>query len=295
MNRPNSKIENRQREHNCLECPLVPCINLRRVAEEGAGELYVLESLRGQYPPCHSGILIYVICRLHSLLPQLPSFWLILQSIRDLRTSTFLLITGHYRASLIILRSVLEVFLAGLYFDYKYFTATSDEEKEMIINQIEQFYEEKYEVPKEELREVGFRFERKRLDYHFLLEWLFKKNVITGGLKNAINKIIGEVNDYIHVKKLEVVKVSCPRCPSLVKPDVDEYRNAVRLFQDTASILIEILLAHIKQFAPDRLEIKETHEVLGYLVTLKELEKELKVKLVFSGRLMNLISRFTVL
>ena len=281
----------KEQRHKCLECPFIPCINFRRITEEGVGELYVLETLHGQYPPCHSGVLIYVICQLHGQLPQLPSYRLLLQSIRDLRTSAFLLITGHYRASLIILRSVLETFLAGLYFDYKYLTAMSDEERANVSEQIERFYKEEYEVPEEELKEVSLPLRRKRLDYHFLLEWLYKRRVISGSLKNKIGKIINEVNDHIHVKRLEVIKPSCPKCPSLVKVDLNEYANAIRLFQDVASILIEILLEYIELFAPSKFETGEIDEILGYLITEEKLENELKVRLVFSERLRALINR----
>lgn len=275
---------------DCLKCGFIPCVNFYREFEGGMGEILSLETRNQLYPPCHSGVLLYVICQLLSKLDsELPSYALLLQCIRDLKASSFLLLSGHYRTSLMILRTVVEMCLAGLYFDYKYYAAASKEEVAKVVEQINMFYEEKYTVPPEELKEVSLPEHREKLDYYFLLRWLKKKKVITGETMNELQEFIRELNNYIHVRRLEVLTPNCPACPALVRPSKEEYERAIEYVQYVGAALIDSILARLEVLSPGKTRSEEVIKILKDLMMLRHLEKELKMRFVFSKNLQLLL------
>ena len=282
-----------EKHEKCLECNIIPCINLyRKVNEHAGGELYVIleHNKPTVYPPCHLGILIYVICQLLNEVLDSVSLPLYIQCVRDLKASIFLTLTGHYRTAIQILRSVIEMYLAALYFDEKYHRARNDEEREIVTEQIKKFYEEKYKIPEQEYRELFPKEKRikRYLDYGYLIEWLFKKKVIDGKTRNSLEKLMGTLNKYIHTRGgpyLTVLKPHCPACPAAVKLDPKEYEYCAQLIQTTCAHLLDILLTKINTKKPN---VKET---LMYLIGLEKLEKEINKKLIFSKKLRKTINR----
>ena len=174
-----------EKHEKCLECEIIPCINLyRKVDEHAGGELYVIfkHDKPTVYPPCHLGVLLYVICQLLNEVLDSPSLPLYIQCVRDLKTSIFLTLTEHYRTAIQILRSVIEMYLAAWYFDEKYRRKRNEEERSIVSKQIEEYYKEEYRIPEQEYRALSPKEKRVKryLDYGYLIEWLFKKKVIDG-------------------------------------------------------------------------------------------------------------------
>jgi len=303
---------------DCLKCHLVPCIDLyRKIGEGKGGELYILELIRQKSidlpPPCHSGTLLRVLCGVcHEIWElnngSMPSLPLWLQGLRDLKASIFLLITGHYRASAAFLRSVIEMFIAGMYFDSKLLLIAeeaSPEEIELkvkeLAEEVDKFYREEYEVSEEEARELGVRVFRcpkcgfegvrkpKHLDYGFALEWLCRKKVINGKLKNRFEKLINKLNGFIHSKKLEVWKPWCKDlCPAAVTHDPKEYMECVDYMQSAITLILKTLLnSRLARlyFEGDPLDNEFIQKVLAELLRFSALEKELSRQLIISNLL----------
>jgi len=310
-----------------LRCPYVvlrcPCIDLYRKIEEGkGGELYILELLRQRSidlpPPCHSGTLLRVLCGLCFRIWELkswetPSLLLWAQGLRDLKAGIFLLITGHYRASMALLRSVIEMFIAGMYFDSKLFLIAekvNPEEIELKIKEldkeVDKFYREEYEVPEEEARELGvgvFRcpkcgFEEvrkpKHLTYRFALEWLYHEKVISGRLENEFEESIGKLNGFIHSKKLEVWKPWCKGlCPATVTHDSKEYTECADYMQSAITLILKSLLnSRLARFyfEGDPLNDEFVQKVLAELLEFDSLEKELGKRFIVSNLLRSFLN-----
>lgn len=294
-------VKSRRKHEKCIRCDIIPCINLykRRGNEEiEGGELYVLQQVidKKLHFPCETGALLQVICKLTELYMDidLPSFYLFLQCLRDLKASVFLLLTAHYRNSLQLLRPVIENYLVGLYFDWKILLAKNDEKRKIWQN-FNDFWEEKYEIPETEWKEINPNEEKRKklLDYDFCLRWLIKKGVVKGKIGSKLQKKIGELNRYLHpaFKHTEIGKPDCTSCPTDVRYDEKEYKKTVTLFQDIITLIIDALGFYISQFLSEK--TNEMEEELKVFVALRDLEKETKRQLIYSRELANLISRLT--
>ena len=139
---------------------------------------------------------------------------------------------------------------------------------------------------------------KRKLDYNFCLRWLstkelmidgIKRKVIGGGLKNRIENKLGQLNKYLHpsFRHMEIYKGDCTSCPATVKYDEKEYRKTVMLFQDIVALIIRILRDYIIYFLPDKKD--KLYEELKELFSLKDLEKDLNRKLIFSKELERII------
>jgi len=157
-----------QEDKDCLRCKHLPCVNLYEIVEQEnevwLGDIRMLEKFSKPFknrlhPPCLLGVAIHVLCKLLEALwetheeevkdrkKMLPSTPLYLQGIRDLKATILLILMGHYRAAGAIMRSALELYLSGLYFDYRYLKAQDDEKNE-IFNEVRQFVETgEYVIP----------------------------------------------------------------------------------------------------------------------------------------------------
>ena len=144
-------------KHKCLECEHIPCIDFyRKLDKFEGGELYVLESTikNKAHVPCECGALIYSLCQLLVPISDALSFELFNQCIRDLKAVSFLILTGHYRAAMQIMRPIIENFLTGLYWDVKFLDSDTKTEK-IIIKEHEKFREyDRYVVLEEDWNEA---------------------------------------------------------------------------------------------------------------------------------------------
>jgi len=286
-----NKISDRIRKYkhkDCLNCQIIPCIDFYYRDEKGScyGELVALREYHNEklYPPCHLGGLIYVFCKFVSTILsalKLPGGILHIQCVRDLKTIAFLILTGHYRIALSALRGVIEMFLAGMYFDKKYLNALEEGKTSIdeVQNMIIQFVEGKFEVPEKDLQIVDVR--KKKLDYGLLLEWHHKMKYIDGKTKNHLQNIIGKLNRFIHGELLETIKPECPKCPAMVKLSRKEYEEAAQYFQEVVTILLFIM---VKQYIkPYKIIDEEVFGCSEIFTILENLERELGTKMIFSN------------
>jgi len=296
--------ESISKHRDCLKCPYMPCINLYNDAEGMYGELYVLNKYRSYgIPPCSIGVLLYALCYLIRYINekyQNPALGLYIQGLRDFKASIILLFTGHYRASIALLRSVLEMFLVGIHFDSRFFSTEDEAEMDKVISEIEDFLNERYEVP-EEVRLLAKKPHKKKLDHSLILEYLMQMGGIyegykgkLGKLKNRIEELVSELNGYIHAKRLEVIKPSCPPCPAAVMLDREEYETCIKFMQTTFSLIVGILF--ITFITEEHLKDRELwEETLLWVTWIEEVQKDIKRKLIFSKYLETLVNDLKVM
>ena len=291
------KGKGKEKHDKCLQCNFIPCVDFYRSTEKlEGGEIYVLEEVikNRLHVPCEIGSLIRSLCKLSIPLTESFSLPLFLQCIRDLKASAFLLMCGHYRSSMQILRPVIENMLAGIYFDAKYVLAKNETEATEIQKAFNQFWDGEYKIPIEEWAELfpGKRRKKEHLDFRFLLIWMVKKGLVPKRSKDRLNKLIGLLNKYLHAyfPFTEISKPYCPGCPASVKYDAEEYRRCVELFQDVTTILLETLYSTVKSYFPQQLDTKEVEEALGIIKSLGDVEKETKMTIIFSKELRDFIS-----
>ena len=292
------EINDKSSHKQCFKCQYLPCINLYSDTKGRYGELYVLSKYKDVgIPPCSIGVFMYSLCQLTRYIyekTQSPALEMYIQGLRDFKASIILLFTGHYRTSIALLRSVLEMFLVGIYFDARYFSAENEKKAEEILLEIEDFLNEKYEVPKE-IRLLANQPHKKKLDYSLILEYLMRMGGIYKGhekylkrLKRDFEKLINELNGYIHAKRLEIIKPYCPPCPAAVALNRKEHETCIELMQTTFSLILKLLfLTHISE---EHLKEKELwEESLLWITWIEEVQADTGLKLIFSKHLEDLI------
>ncbi len=286
-------------KHKCLECELVPCINLyRKLDKGGGGELHILESTikNKVHVPCEYGALIHSLCQLLSLISDTLSFELFNQCIRDLKAASFLILTGHYRSALQLMRPIIENWLTGLYWDVK-FSHSNARTKKRIIKEYEKFRkQDRYIVLEKDWNEV-FGAEdmakKRHFDQEFLLRWLLKKGVIDGKFKSNLQDKIRVLNRFLHpiFKETDISKPKCTACPSTVAFDEKDHKRSVEMFQDITTLLLNTFYEYMVTFPPDELQNQDVTEALGMVLNLHEIEKDIGRQLIFSKELRDFIWR----
>ena len=286
-------------KHKCINCDLVPCMNLyREVDSNESGELYLYESTvkNKVHLPCEFGVLIQCLCRLLVPISGALSFDMYNQCIRDLKAVSLLVFTGHYRNAMQIMRPVIENFLTGLYWDMKLLQSGDDEEAlQTVFDEYDIFTaQDRYVVPEED-RNEAFGSDDKRmkkyLDQEFLMAWLLAKEVLDGKGKAELQDRIGILNRFLHpsFKATDVSRPECASCPSCVSFDEKEYRKCIEIFQDTTTLLLATFQEYIVAFSPEDLDDPDVKEALGTIRDLHELEAEIGRQLVFSRQLKEFI------
>lgn len=286
-------------KRKCMKCDLVPCMNLyREVNNAEGGELYLYESTvkNRVHLPCEFGVLIHCLCKLSVPISGALSFEMYNQCIRDLKAVSFLVLTGHYRNAMQIMRPVIENFLTGLYWDVKLLQSDPDaESQQMVVKEYEKFTEQdRYLVPDEDRNEAFGSDEQRRrkyLDQDFLMGWLLGKGVIDGEAKAELQDRIGTLNRFLHptYKATDFGRAECTSCPSCVALDETEYRKCIEIFQDTTTLLLATFHEYIVTFSPEELENPDVKEALGMIRDMHELEIEIGRQLVFSRHLKEFI------
>jgi len=293
-----SKLEEEHKD--CLRCEHIKCIDFyREIDELEGGELYVLESTikKRVHLPCEVGFLIRPMCQLLYIIVSnldLISSPLYIQCIRDMKASAFLLFSSHYRNSIQVLRPVLENHLVGLYFDTRWINAETDKEKENVEEDFKDFIEGRYMVPSSEWKKLFPNRERRKrkIDHEFCVEWLVDRNIINTKFKNKIIKKFGVLNRYLHpdFTRMDIYRANCASCPATVKYDENEYRKAIKIFQDIGVLILDVLCQYIEYHLPGK--VKEMENELGYVITMKDLEKKIPHKLIYSDDLSRFISLY---
>lgn len=286
-------------KHRCLECENIPCINFYRKSDKVVGgELHILESTvtNKLHVPCECGALIYSLCKLLLPISDTLSFELFNQCIRDLKAASFLVLTGHYRSAMQIMRPIIENWLTGLYWDVK-FSHSNTRTKKQIIKEYEKFRKkDKYVVLEKDWREV-FSTEgmakKRHFDQEFLLRWLLKKEVIDGKFKSNLQDKIRVLNKFLHpiFKETDISKPKCTACPSSVAFNEEDYKRTVEIFQDITTLLLDTFYEYVVTFFPEESQNQDVTEGLGMILNLHEIEKNIERQLVFSKELKEFITR----
>lgn len=182
---------------SCAWCGIIDCVNLFRHRDDSesiGGELYLYNQLRhprvidedlGKYV-CSNGVLLQCACFIVATLDELrPGDYLITISneiVRDMKTSFYLAMSGHYRQAIVVQRCVLENFLYGLYFITEYFEFSEDDD---------------------ERKEVGSKFRswinggfRKREEY--LIDIIQKGRVISRVEGKRWKSLFDELSKFVH-------------------------------------------------------------------------------------------------
>jgi len=306
MDEKNNKAKRVECPHNCFECELVRCTNFYRKGEadlEG-GEIYVLQkSIEKKIFPRNVGDVIYTICQLWSSLDNtFPSSEIFYQCIRDLRASAYLLVSGHYRSSIQLLRPIVENVVTGIYWDSKYLLANY-EERELVKQEFLTYRnDDKFEVQKDEWKDVfpkrAESEQKRKLGYDFCLSWLERQKgtMINGEAKNEISVTISELNKYLHssgLKYMEIGKKGSPSCACFVGYQESEFKNCMRLYQDVAALMLEVLYKYVQAFFPEKTKssVELIQRMIGNIETIELVENEMSAKLVFSQQLRVFLSK----
>ena len=246
----------------CFRCKFIKCIDFFQISRtDVGGEFYVLyRTVNKKFLPCIAGSCIEVLCKIGAKLKTLgetpqPVSHVLVQTIRDLKCSFFLAIVGHYRNAFQTLRPAVENFLAGMYFQYL-------ESYEDFVK----WFGGKYEIPEELYREIfpnGPIKKKKKLDYHFILEFLVKE-IINSKWKGWIEERIGMLNRYLH-PNFQCFDRSreCVSCPAIVEYSEENLLNFVRLFQEIVWFIMMCLfeMFSFEEFEKDE-NVKEAIEML---------------------------------
>lgn len=127
--------------HNCLECPYINGLNLKwkdPLDEHGGGEFYIqkkhVENLKSRVIIHNTfgvvGSLWDIWRKLIEKVEEVTFFSMHLwQAISDLKASAFLVLSGRYREGYIILRSALDTFMYGNYFQIRNDKERTEEDK----------------------------------------------------------------------------------------------------------------------------------------------------------------------
>ena len=133
---------------SCACCDVINCINLFRKYDDDksvGGELYLYKQLSHSRIEneelstyvCSNGRLFECACFITNTLNELfPDDYVIKvsnETVRDMKASFYLAMSGHYRQAVIIQRCVFENFLYGLYFstEYQKFSKNNEEKEEI--------------------------------------------------------------------------------------------------------------------------------------------------------------------
>ena len=246
------------------------------------------------YPPCLFGVCIMALCRFLKALwgsrdkigEKIPSTPFYLQSLRDLKVITMLLLTGHYKASMAILRSSIENFLIGAYFDYKILTSES---KKDIVENVRNYLETgKYNVPDEDYqkaRKVCKDLSKdKFLWFNNLARYLKIEGILEENMYSEFVRLYKELNAYVHPKTFEDPNKGYPVWPAAVSIVREDYEKCIENVQ--RALVLEIELAwnlYCKRY--DIVDKDEFIDSLKYIVKIEDFERHFGKKAVFVKRL----------
>ena len=127
---------------SCANCKQINCIDLFHKGHDNdlvGGELFLYKQLQHSMMEdedlslhiCSNGTLLQCACFIIGTLDELFSDdYLIIVSnevVRDMKTSFYLAMSGHYRQAILIQRCVFENFLYGFYFSTEYYKFSKNE------------------------------------------------------------------------------------------------------------------------------------------------------------------------
>ncbi|MCD4809755.1 MAG: hypothetical protein K8R17_07640 [Methanosarcinales archaeon] len=286
----------------CLSCEHIPCANLSlKKGELDGGELYVLDEciMQKKVVPCQPITPLYSCCLLcqaarktlnieEELVP--PLLLLTWQCLYDLKTSAFLALTAHYRGSIQLLRPVIENILTGLYFEERLSRSTIEDEVEQTWADFDKWGNDQYKISEIEWKKVMSYSEeerKRRLGYGFLIQWLNKEGILRRRGIYKFDTIQRQLNKYLHpyFEQMDIGTEKCSKCPATTRYDENRYYEWLELFQNIITFVIEIIFVYY----PSIEKTEEADEAMNHLKDLELLERDLKMPMIKSRDLSDLI------
>jgi hypothetical protein len=284
-------------QNNCLDCQLGFCINLKRAENElEGGELFVLQESINQkkFAPCCVIAPLECCCNLlRTIYGKLgageldPLIELLWQCFYDLRTSSFLAITAHYRGAIQLLRPVLENIAIGIYFKERIKTARSFDESSKISSDFNGWKEDKLRIEQDDYKkETGLdAYNARRLDYGYAIAWLKKRGLLEGDSQSRLEGQQRIFNEYLHTyyNKMDIGdKEGCSSCPALTSFNENKYNEWLELFQSMIEFIIDRIFAYYFIIDSEKQEGDVTDQVkdaLYIIKGLKEIEEDLNIQI----------------
>ncbi len=235
---------------SCACCRVTNCIDLFRHTKDEdklvGGELYVYkllshsgvldEELSGHI--CANGVLLQCACFVvgpaYVALPEEEYLTNACNEVvRDMKTSFYLAMSGHYRQAVLIQRCVFENFLYGLYFAAEHYKfSKNDEDRKLVKDKFASWVA------------GGFR---KPEDY--LLDIIEKGGLINKAEKREWGNLFNELSKFVHTilhtptgEKIKYGKVEIPGCYAIVEFNKEKLIEWSNYFQKLLFLILLKLL-----------------------------------------------------
>jgi hypothetical protein len=205
--------------------------------------------------------------------------------------------SGHYRSSIQLLRPIVENVVTGIYWDSKYLLVNRQEREHVKQEFLTYRYDDNFEVQKDDWKDAFPDWKDKNkqkrwLGYRFCLSWLKRQKgtMIKKEAKNKISVTVRELHKYLHpsgLKYMEIGKEGSPSCACFVGYQESEFKECMRLYQDVAALMLEVLYQYVQAFFPEKTKsaVELVQEVMGNIETIEWVENKMNAKLVFSEQL----------
>jgi hypothetical protein len=234
---------------SCAYCSLTNCIDLfrhrRKDGELVGGELYVYKQLSHSLVVseglarhvCSNGKLLQCACFIVGpAYVGCPNDYLTricVETVRDMKASFYLAMSGHYRQAILIQRCVFENFLYGLYFHTEdYFFAKSQDERNQVLKKFKAWID------------GGFR---KSDDY--LLEIIQRGGFITDVENKEWHKLFDQLSQFVHTilhtptgKTIKYGNAEVRGCEAVVEFSKDSLIEWSRYYQRVLFLILQKLL-----------------------------------------------------
>lgn len=182
---------------SCACCTQTDCVNLFKRSDEDplvGGEFYVYNQLTHsriqdeqlEQDICSNGRLLECSCFIVTTLNELfPGDYLAVvcnEVVRDMKSSFYLAMSGHYRQAVIIQRCVFENFLYGLYFFVEqHVFSRDDNDRNDVYKQFQNWIKGEFRKSDKDLREI-----------------IQRGKLITKDEQKEWGKLFGKLSEFVH-------------------------------------------------------------------------------------------------
>lgn len=234
---------------SCACCHVINCINLFREYDDdksAGGELYLYKQLSHSRIEdeelstyvCSNGRLFECACFITNTLNELfPDDYLIKvsnETVRDMKASFYLSMSGHYRQAVIIQRCVFENFLYGLYFSTEYQKfSKNNEEKEEIESKFHSWIDGSFRKSDTYLRDI---IQRGRVISK-------KENKSWGTLFNELSQFLHTILKTPTGKAIKYENVEIESCYSDVEFDKNGLKEWSKYYQRLFFLILHKLIS----------------------------------------------------
>ena len=127
----------------------------------------------------------------------------------------------------------------------------------------------------------------RKLSFGFLIEWLNRRDVLSGQGKERFKKIQGLLNRYLHPyhSYMDIGKEKCSECPATTRYDENCYYEWLDIFQNVIELIVEIVCTYF----PECRDTERGKEGLAFLKDLQNLEEDIGIVCIKCDYLRNFI------